>query len=105
MMNVPKQIEAFGVWLFGHVYTQVSALVWLDAQGAPQMFTQFDTYGGLPAKLEKPDLEATPVLISNHPEGNMAASEDDLRNLQRIETRTGRKVRLYIACEGECIAV
>lgn len=102
-MNIKaKDVESFAVWLFGRVYTQVSALVWVDERGVPAGFEQFDSYAGLPEALAAPEGAAS-VLVSNHPEGNLSPSEDDECNLRRIEAMLGARPRLFIVCEDSCI--
>ncbi|WP_102410637.1 hypothetical protein [Beduinella massiliensis] len=97
-----KDVESFAVWLFGRIYTQVSAVVWVDARGVPAGFEQFDSFAGLPEALSAPE-GTSAVLVSNHPEGNLSPSEDDARNLRRIEALLGARPRLFIVCEDSCI--
>ena len=88
----------FGCRLFGKLYEAASAYVIRNADGKGELCL-FDTTFAREV-LKRPWQDgAEVVLYSNHPEGNMSPTDDDLENLALMPEET----RLFIVCEDECV--
>ena len=88
----------FGCRLFGHLYEAASAYVIQSADGEGELCL-FDTTFAREV-LDRSWLNgAVFTLYSNHPEGNLSPTEDDLKNLTLMPAGT----RMFIVCEDECV--
>ena len=87
----------FGCRLFGKLYEAASAYVIRNADGEGELCLFDTTFAREVLDRFWPN-GAEVVLYSNHPEGNMSPTEDDMENLSLMPAGT----RLFIACEDEC---
>ena len=88
----------FGCRLFGKLYEAASAYVIRNADGEGGLCLFDTTFVREVLKRPWPD-GAELALYSNHPEGNLSPTEDDLKNLSLMPAGT----RLFIVCEDECV--
>ena len=88
----------FGCRLFGHLYVPASAYVIQSTNGEGELCLFDTTFAREVLMRPWPD-GAELALYSNHPEGNMSPTEDDLKNLALMPAGT----RLFIVCEDECV--
>ena len=88
----------FGCRLFGRLYEAASAYVIRNADGKGELCLFDTTFAREVLKRPWPE-GAVFALYSNHPEGNMSPTEDDLENLALMPEET----RLFIVCEDECV--
>lgn len=88
----------FGKRLFGKLYAAASAYVIQAPNGEGELGLLDTAFAREALKRPWPD-GAEFGLYSNHPEGDMSPTEDDLENLALMPTGT----RLYIVCEDDCI--
>lgn len=100
LRDIPGGIigTGFGRRLFGRLYETASAYAIQSADGEGELCL-FDTaFGREVLERSWPD-GAEFALYSNHPEGGMSPSEDDLENLALAPVGT----RLFIVCEDDCV--
>ena len=88
----------FGCRLFGHLYEPASAYVIQSTNGEGELCLFDTTFARELLKRPWPD-GAELALYSNHPEGNMSPTEDDMENLSLMPAGT----RLFIVYEDECV--
>ena len=88
----------FGVRLFGLLYETASAYVIQAPNGEGELGLLDTAFAREALKRPWPD-GAEFGLYSNHPEGDMSPTEDDLENLALMPEGT----RLFIVCEDDCI--
>lgn len=88
----------FGCRLFGKLNEAASAYVIRNADGEGELCLFDTTFARKVLDRPWPD-EAEVVLYSNHPEGNMSPTGDDLENLALMPAGA----RLFIVCEDECV--
>ena len=88
----------FGCRLFGHLYVPASAYVIQSTNGEGGLCLFDTTFARELLKRPWPD-GAELALYSNHPEGNMSPTEDDMENLSLMPAGT----RLFIVYEDECV--
>ena len=88
----------FGCRLFGKLYEPASAYVIQSTNGEGELCLFDTTFAWEVLKRPWPN-GAEFALYSNHPEGNMSPTEDDLKNLSLMPAGT----RLFIVCEDECV--
>ena len=70
----------FGCWLFGHLYEAASAYVIQNVDGEGELCL-FDTTSAREVLRRPWPNRAELALYSNHPEGNLSPTEDDMENL------------------------
>ena len=88
----------FGCRLFGHLYEAASAYVIQNTNGEGELCLFDTTFAREVLKRPWPN-GAVIALYSNHPEGNLSPTEDDMENLSLMPAGT----RLFIVCEDECV--
>ena len=88
----------FGRRLFGKLYEAASAYVIRNADGEGELCLFDTTFAREVLDRSWPN-GVELALYSNHPEGNMSPTEDDLKNLSLMPAGT----RLFIVCEDECV--
>ena len=87
----------FGCRLFGHLYEAASAYMIQNSNGEGELCLFDTTFAREVLKRPWPD-GAVFDLYSNHPEGNLSPTEDDMENLSLMPAVT----RLFIVSEDEC---
>ena len=100
LRKVPGRIigPEFGSRLFGRLYEAASAYVIQCANGEGELCLFDTSFAREVFERPWPDGEVF-GLYSNHPEGDMSPSKDDLENLALMTAGT----RLFIVYEDECI--
>lgn len=88
----------FGVALFGKLYQQASAYAIVTSEEQREMRI-FDTAFARETLYREWPEGARVVLYTNHPEGNMLPSEDDMENLAAMPAGT----ELYVVWEDRCV--
>ena len=88
----------FGCRLFGHLYEAASAYVIRNADGEGELCLFDTSFAREVLNRSWPD-GAELALYSNHPEGNLSPTEDDMENLSLMPAVT----RLFIVYEDECV--
>lgn len=91
-----RKLKGFTIALYGRVYTNLSALVYMDQHGRPVSFQQFDTYAGFPTVIAPIPDGCSVVLVSNHPEGGTGLSDEDERNLHAAFHHFQRQMDIYL---------
>ena len=99
LSKVPSDIGTeFGCRLFGKLYEHASAYVIQRANGDGELCL-FDTTFAREV-LKRPWTDGAKfALYSNHPEGNLSPTEDDMENLSLMPAET----RLFIVSEDSCV--
>lgn len=90
--------EEFGVLLLGMVYGELSAYALAGEDGEVLEFKLFDTMDSAKALARAWPREARVYLYSNHPQGGLSPSPQDLANLERLPGAA-----LYVVRERECV--
>ena len=88
----------FGCRLFGRLYEAASAYVVRNVDGEGELCLFDTTFAREVLKRPWPDGAAL-ALYSNHPEGKLSPTKDDMENLSLMPAGT----RLFIVCEDECV--
>lgn len=96
-------VRSVAAKLFGYVYSDVSAVLFLNDRLQFLDYRLFDSdFGGSALLQPVPPGAAWCVLIVNHPTGVMHLTEVDERNIALLRNMN-IGVEAYVACESACV--
>lgn len=106
-MKIPaayfQNVEELALKLFSHVYSFVSAALYLGRDGCLLDARLFDSaFGSDALDAPMPPGTARAVLVVNQPEGLRALDEDDMYNLSQLRLSVSLPVEIYRVCESQC---